>query len=74
MAKKFNITKPFQTRNGLSVTHVILDDKIMGVAHDSHEGQFCLWSVEGEKISLFPRKKNEIHDLDLVNVETDNNE
>ena len=70
MAKKFDVKLPFVTRNGFSVTHVVLEKKIMGVVkYDTKEAVFCVWNKNGEKISLFPRKSGEKHDLDLINVE-----
>jgi hypothetical protein len=73
MTTKFNPKQPFQTRKGFSVTHVTLKDKIMGIVkYDNTEAVFCVWSHQGEKISLYPRKNGEEHDLDLVNI-TENN-
>lgn len=74
MAEKFDVKKPFRTRNGNDVAaHVVLDKKIMGVVqYDKQEAVFCVWMKNGNKISLYPRNKGEEHDLDLVNVEQNN--
>lgn len=66
----FDPNKPYITRNGCEVISHRFKDKIMGVVvYDEEEGVFSVWDLKGEKIMLFPRKKNEVHDLDLINIE-----
>lgn len=65
-----DVNKAIRTRSGYPVMFVEFDNKLMGVVKlDNKDGLFCIWEKTGEKVNLFPREKNEKHDLDLINLE-----
>jgi len=69
--RKIDSNKPLRTVSGLNVITVFFKDKIMGVIHDADDGHFCTWDLDGERINIFPRKKGDNGDSDLVNFDSE---
>ena len=68
--RKFDPSKPLKTTSGLNVSAVVFKDKIMGVVYDNEatDGHFCTWTLAGERVNIFPRKKGDSKVSDLINV------
>jgi hypothetical protein len=70
MAERFDPTKPCVTESGYPVIITPLKTKIVGfVLYDEDTALTAVWDLTGKKYNIFPRKKNDVHNLDLVNVE-----
>jgi hypothetical protein len=67
--RKIDPNKPLRTVSSLNVTTVLFKDKIMGIIHDADadDGHFCTWNLDGERINIFPRRKGDSGNSDLVN-------
>lgn len=64
----FDPDKPHKTKSGYQVISVKLTKKLMGIVkYDDEYAIFCVWTLDGEKINIFPRN-SEGHDLDLINL------
>ena len=65
----FNPNKPYQTRNGHRVYLIPLDNKYMGFIF-TEDGDTCMseWDLEGKRKTVYDRKVNEMHELDLINI------
>lgn len=69
--RKFDPKKPLRTISGLKVTTVLFKDKIMGIMHDDNDGYFCTWNLDGQRVNIFPRRKSDSGDYDLVNFDSE---
>lgn len=70
MAERFDPTKPCRTMGGLPVILLPLKTKLVGfVKYDEDTAVTAVWDLDGKKYNIFPRDKNYVHDLDLVNTE-----
>lgn len=55
------------TRKGDPVVCIRFAEKIMGVIHDSEDGAFCSWDMQGKRLTIHEREDDEINECDLMN-------
>lgn len=67
--RKIDPKKPLRTISGLNVVTVVFKNKIMGIMYDTHDGNFCTWNLDGERVNMFPRKNSDSEGYDLVNFD-----
>lgn len=70
--KSFDPKQPCKTRNGYSVlllsAHV--GDKLLGfIFTEDGSALMSEWGLDGKRKTIYPRKTNEEHELDLVNID-----
>jgi len=68
-AQLFTQDSKCKTRNGLDVHIKVLPSSIIGfiITKDGNP-IMSQWGLDGKRKTIYPRKENTIHDLDLVNI------